>query len=110
MRCQIRTKLMIAAGLLPLVSFASAGLAQNPVRGEQLARTWCAGCHVVTSGQEHVVTEVPSFRSIAQRKDFDRRSVAYFLLAPHPPMPNLSLTRSEAADLAAYIESQKQVK
>ena len=107
MRRDIRMKLMIAAGLLPLVSFASAGLAQNAIRGEHLARTWCAGCHVVRSDQEHVVTEVPSFRSIARRKEFDRRSVAYFLLAPHPPMPNLSLTRSEADDLAAYIESQK---
>jgi mono/diheme cytochrome c family protein len=29
--------------------------------------------------------------------------VAFFLLDPHPKMPNFPLSRSEAADLAAYI-------
>ena len=100
-------KLAIASGLLPVALFASEGQAQNVIRGEHLARTWCASCHVVSAEQQHAVTDVPSFRSIARRKEFDRRSVAYFLLAPHPPMPNLSLTRSEADDLATYIESQK---
>ena len=28
---------------------------------------------------------------------------AFFLLEPHPKMPNMQLSRSEAADLAAYI-------
>ena len=32
--------------------------------------------------------------------------LALFLLAPHPRMPDMSLSRSEAADLAAYIERQ----
>ena len=100
-------KFAIAAALLPLLLFASQGQAQNVIRGEHLARTWCAGCHVVSANQQHAVTDVPSFRSIARRSEFDRRAVAYFLLAPHPPMPNLSLTRAEADDLAAYIESQK---
>jgi len=27
-------------------------------------------------------------------------------MSPHPKMPNMSLTRSETADLAAYIQSQ----
>jgi len=102
-----RTNLALAVGLLHVAAFATHSLAQNPVRGEQLARTWCASCHIVRADQTHAVTEVPSFRSIARRKDFDKRSVAYFLLAPHPPMPNLSLTRAEAGDLAAYIASQK---
>jgi hypothetical protein len=33
--------------------------------------------------------------------------LAYFLLTPHPRMPDMGLTRSEAADLAAYIKNQK---
>jgi hypothetical protein len=28
-----------------------------------------------------------------------------FLLDPHPKMPDMSLTRTEAADIAAYIGS-----
>ena len=35
----------------------------------------------------------------------DAAKVAMFLLDPHPKMPDMSLTRSEAADLAAYIAS-----
>jgi hypothetical protein len=31
--------------------------------------------------------------------------LAFFLLDPHPKMPNMSLTRIEASDLAAYIAS-----
>jgi mono/diheme cytochrome c family protein len=31
--------------------------------------------------------------------------VATFLLNPHPKMPNMSLTRVEAADIADYIKS-----
>jgi hypothetical protein len=36
---------------------------------------------------------------------FDRDKVAFFLLDPHPKMPDMALTRSEAADLADYIAS-----
>jgi hypothetical protein len=33
--------------------------------------------------------------------------LAFFLLTPHPRMPDMNLSRSEAADLAAYIMMQK---
>jgi hypothetical protein len=35
--------------------------------------------------------------------DFDANRIAMFLLDPHPKMPDMSLTRFEAGDLAAYI-------
>jgi hypothetical protein len=41
--------------------------------------------------------------SIGKKPGFDAGQVAMFLLDPHPKMPNMSLTRIEAADLAAYI-------
>jgi hypothetical protein len=34
---------------------------------------------------------------------FDAAKVALFLLNPHPKMPDMNLSRAEAADLAAYI-------
>jgi hypothetical protein len=37
---------------------------------------------------------------------FDAAKLALYLLLPHPKMPDMSLTRSEAADLTAYIVSQ----
>jgi hypothetical protein len=37
--------------------------------------------------------------------NFSPEKVAIFLLDPHPKMPNLSLGRREAEDIAAYIAS-----
>lgn len=76
--------------------------------GETLAWRWCASCHVVAPDQQQATAEAPPFAGIARRPDFDVNRLAFFLLDPHPKMPNMSLTRSEAADLASYIASLAQ--
>jgi len=76
-------------------------------KGETLAKRWCAACHVVASDQQRGTIQAPPFSSIANKSDFNETTLAYFLLTPHPQMPDMSLTRSEAADLAAYIKTQK---
>jgi mono/diheme cytochrome c family protein len=81
----------------------AAGDAQN---GKILAQRWCATCHVVSSEQRRASDAAPAFPSIARHPDFDAGKLAFFLLDPHPKMPNMSLTRQEAADLAAYIAAQ----
>jgi mono/diheme cytochrome c family protein len=43
---------------------------------------------------------------MAKMPSFDAGKLALFLLAPHPPMPDMSLSRAEAADLATYIMTQ----
>ncbi len=43
--------------------------------------------------------------TIARKADFTPEKIALFLLDPHPKMPNFPLSRSEAADIAAYIGS-----
>lgn len=50
-------------------------------------------------------TEAPPFASIASRPGFDSNRLAFFVLEPHPKMPDMSLTRIEAGDIAAYIAS-----
>ena len=82
-------------------------LAADPVNGERLARRWCAACHVVSEKQTGTVSEAPPFPVVARRPDFSERAVAFFLLDPHPKMPDMALTRAEAADLAAYIATMK---
>jgi mono/diheme cytochrome c family protein len=89
------------------VSLAGPAYAADPDKGETLARRWCSSCHVVGSNQQSVVNEAPPFASIARQPGFDASKIAFFLLAPHPKMPDMGLSRSEAADIAAYISRLK---
>jgi mono/diheme cytochrome c family protein len=103
--------------LLPLAGVAQERtMAQEPERkvaradpqnGAVLAQRWCASCHIVSKDQTRGTDGVPSFATIAKRSDFSGEQLAFFLLNPHPVMPNMTLTRNEARDLAAYIGAQK---
>ena len=73
--------------------------------GEQLARRWCSACHLVASDQQQASADVPTFSAVARMPNFSREKVANFLLDPHPKMPDLSLGRRDAEDIAAYIAS-----
>jgi mono/diheme cytochrome c family protein len=73
-------------------------------RGGQLARQWCANCHVVDEHPSGAVQQgPPSFRTIAHHLTADE--VRAFLTHPHGAMPDLALTRSEIDDLIGYIET-----
>jgi mono/diheme cytochrome c family protein len=96
-------------GLLALLGFsvfASAGWAADARNGETLAKRWCATCHVVSADQTRGNTQAPPFSAIARQSGFDDARLALFLLTPHPRMPDMNLSRSEAADLVAYIKTQ----
>ncbi len=82
-----------------------AASAADVAHGRDLAQRWCAACHAVATAPQPMTDMPPSFLSIAQRPDFDANRLAYFLLDPHPKMPNMGLSRNEAMDLAAYIAS-----
>jgi mono/diheme cytochrome c family protein len=80
-------------------------MAADADHGADLAKRWCATCHLVDADQKRADTDAPTFGAIAGKSDFTPEKVAFFLLDPHPKMPNFSLSRYEAADLAAYIGS-----
>ena len=84
-----------------------AALAADANHGAELAKRWCASCHLVDIGQKQASTDAPPFDAIADKSDFTAEKVAFFLLDPHPKMPNFPLSRNEAADLAAYIGSMR---
>jgi mono/diheme cytochrome c family protein len=92
--------LLLAMTLLP-----RPGLAADADNGRRLAQRWCQACHVVTAGPRASTDGAPPFATIAARPGYDAAEVALFLLDPHSKMPNMSLTRMEAGDLAAYIGS-----
>lgn len=81
----------------------SRAVAADPDQGATLAKRWCATCHLVDSDQKQASADVPPFAAIAQKPDFSPEKIAAFLIEPHPKMPNFPLSRSEAADIAAYI-------
>jgi mono/diheme cytochrome c family protein len=96
---------MAASALLACSLTSAQAFAADIDHGEQLAQRWCASCHLVGPNQQQATTEAPPFANIAQRPDFNAARLALFLLDPHPKMPNMALTRTEAADIAAYIGS-----
>ncbi len=104
-RCLTGTAIALFFVGLSAVSW-NAAWAADVQEGEKIAKRWCAGCHVVAADQTKGSTEAPPFSSIATDPRFDAARLALFLLNPHPVMPNMSLTRNEAANLAAYIKSQ----
>jgi len=96
----------LGAIAITLTFQSNAGMAADPLHGEELARRWCASCHVIGAEERPTrADQPPSFASIARRPDFDVNRLAFFLLDPHPVMPNMALSRDEASDLAAYIAS-----
>ncbi len=83
----------------------SHAMAADVDHGADLAKRWCATCHVVDASQKQASADVPPFATIARKSDFTPEKVAFFLLDPHPKMPSFPLSRTEAADIAAYIGS-----
>jgi mono/diheme cytochrome c family protein len=95
--------LVLAVALLP-----QPGNAADADNGSRIAHRWCEACHVVTPTQHRATTDqAPPFATIAKRPGFTSAKIALFLLDPHPKMPDMSLTRTEAADLAGFIGSLK---
>lgn len=86
---------------------ASTAAAADADRGGDLAKRWCAECHVVASDQKQASADVPPFAVIAKKSDFSLVKITSFLLEPHPKMPKYPLSRDEAADIAAYIGSMR---
>jgi len=102
--------MMPACRLLPAVAVAALALStpalalDDPAAGKATAMKWCASCHLVEEGQATApAAGVPSFAAIAAKPDQNADRIAGAIVAPHPPMPDLQLSRQQINDLAAYI-------
>ena len=99
------TTIAALALILIMAAMPGANAAGDAARGQALAEQWCTGCHIVSASQKSANADVPSFFDIAKRADGNLEPLAVFLADPHPPMPNLGLSRNEISDLLAYIGS-----
>ena len=87
--------------LAPVVAAAA-----DPERGLQLGRRWCASCHLVEAVGP-ASDAAPPFVAISMDPAITPERLHAWLTKPHPPMPDLQLTRSEEDDILAYIMSLK---
>jgi mono/diheme cytochrome c family protein len=108
-------KLALAAVVVSGLIFRSGSLFAADVEshygdaehGRGLAIRWCGPCHVVTADQKRSTTGAPSFETVARSSTLDGERLARLLLAPHPKMERLDLSRAALDDIAAYISSLK---
>jgi len=105
---------MIASSLARLglaLVFGAALMAQaaaaDPDAGKRLTQQWCSGCHVV-GNSDRGTDLAPPLPEIAREKGDDPQWIKGWLVAPHPPMPNLNLSRQEIDDITAYLTSLNQ--
>ena len=95
----------VSVAVVLLMASAGKGAAADSANGRRIAERWCAECHMVAPGQRQASDAVPTFAEIGGSGRFDETALAVFLGTPHHSrMPNLSLSRSEIADLVAYIK------
>jgi mono/diheme cytochrome c family protein len=71
-----------------LVAVAATGsvAAGDGTRGRELARHWCAGCHLVEPGGQGTDTAAP-FAAMAKDPAYGPERLRAWLSEPHPPMP-----------------------
>jgi mono/diheme cytochrome c family protein len=91
--------------IVAAIFVAPTARAADADNGERLAQRWCASCHIVAPDQRAANADAPPFETIAKMSGFTPEKLAFFLLEPHPRMPDMALARREAQDLAAYINT-----
>jgi mono/diheme cytochrome c family protein len=90
-------------GALFVVAFAAqSALAADADNGKRLAQQHCSPCHIVEPGSRRELANSPPFETIAQKFGNAPESIAFAILSPHPRM-NLTPSRRDAQDIAAYI-------
>ena len=89
--------------LFPMfVAPAFAADADNGKR--RLVGARCVTCHMVAPSPRRDVADAPPFDVIARKFEVQPQTLAFAILDPHPRM-NVTLTRREAEDIAAYINT-----
>ena len=103
--------LVLASALIASASLVC-GVVQAQVHpdaetGHALAEKLCSNCHIVgaEAASATVKADVPSFKAIANKPGQTAELIAGRIVIPHPPMPQINVTRLEIGDLAAYIMS-----
>ena len=100
----------LALAIVPSAMAQSPSEDGDPLKGREIARTWCANCHVVEDNPARGADTAPTFPAIAARPAVTADGLRAFLSAQHSGaaepqgrMPNLSLSRNDVENVVAYI-------
>ena len=94
---------LVCSITLGIVIFAAQStLAADADNGKRLAQQHCSPCHIVEPNQPQEIADSPPFETIAQKYGNAPEGIAFAILAPHPRM-NMTVSRRDAEDIAAYI-------
>ena len=78
----------------------------SPEKGEALAQRLCSGCHLIEDKASSAMpVGIPTFRAIANRPGQTGQHIMGVLMQPHPPMPDIHLSREEIQNIVSYLET-----
>jgi mono/diheme cytochrome c family protein len=83
------------------VAYAAAG---NAEAGRQLVTRSCSSCHAIEASVT-ATDNAPPFSAVAKTNKERPAWIRGWLMSPHPPMPNISLSRQQIDDIVAYLSS-----
>ena len=101
MRIAALISLTLCIGYSGLAYAAAAG---NAEAGRQLVTRSCSSCHA-TEGSATATDNAPPFSAVAKTNKERPAWIRGWLMSPHPPMPNISLSRQQIDDIVAYLSS-----
>jgi cytochrome c len=81
------------------VAHAASG---NAEAGRQLVMRSCSSCHATESAKT-ATDNAPPFAAVAKTNRERPAWIRGWLMEPHPPMPNISLSRQQIDDIVAYL-------
>ena len=87
---------------LAVIFAVQCALAADADNGKRIAQARCSPCHIVVSGERQELADSPPFEVIARNLGNNAEMLARSIRNPHPRM-NMTVTRREADDIAAYI-------
>jgi cytochrome c len=98
----------ILLGMMASVATADTAIpaTPSPENGHALAQRFCTNCHLIENNSSATVPAgVPTFRGIANKPGQTGQNIMNVLIHPHPPMPDIHLSRAEIVDIISYLES-----
>ena len=95
-----------AALAIVALCVASQASAQSPERGAELAKRWCAHCHVVEGSPSAASADgLPTFPALAAAPGQSADRLRAAMNPQHSRMPDFALGKQQQDDLASYILS-----